>query len=401
MVRMHTPEPRSAPSGESAISGKSVKEGFRRTFGGEPLVFRAPGRVNLIGEHTDYNEGFVMPVALQLATWAAIGPRTDSSVHVYSENFGEGREFSLLAIEPRPTGHWSDYVRGVAAVLQHDGHLLRGANLYLAGDVPIGAGLSSSASLELACAFAFLGLAGADFDRGEIAKACQRAEHQYAGTKCGIMDQFVGCFGRDGHALRLDCRSLQFDFFPLPQDARLVICDSRVKHELAGGEYNQRRAQCETGVQVLREHLPGISALRDVSMTELERCRSALTDTVYRRCRHVCSENERVHEAAKSLQAGDLFRLGRLMGESHRSLRDDYEVSCRELDFLVEIAAGIAGVFGARLTGGGFGGCTVNLVRSSAVPEFKKTIREGYEQATGRMPAVYVCSAGNGAGPAE
>ncbi len=370
-------------------------------FGGEPVVFRAPGRVNLIGEHTDYNDGYVMPVALQYATWAAIGPGADGTVRVYSENFSESREFSLTGVEAQPTGHWSDYVLGVAAVLQRSGHTLRGANLYVAGDVPLGAGLSSSAALEVACAFAFLGLAGAELDRPKIAKACQEAEHEYVGTKCGIMDQFTACFGREGHALFLDCRSLQLDLFPLPRDAKLVICNSLVKHELANSEYNQRRAQCETAVRLLRKCLPGISALRDVSLEELEQCRSALTDVVYRRCRHVCSENLRVQDAARCLHSGDLLRFGRLMGESHRSLRDDYGVSCRELDTLVEIAGRIDGVLGARLTGGGFGGCTVNLVRSSAVPEFKKTVCREYERATGLTPPIYVCAAAAGAGPAE
>jgi len=390
-----------APPGEFAPSAAAVKEGFRRTFGGKPVVFRAPGRVNLIGEHTDYNEGFVMPVALPLATWAAIGLRPDPKVHVYSENFGEGREFSLTGIEAQPTGHWSDYVRGVAAVLQREGHALHGANLYVAGDVPLAAGLSSSASLEVACAFGFLSLAGAELDRRKIAKACQMAEHEYVGTQCGIMDQAVACFGREGHALLLDCRSVQHELLPLPPDVKLVICNSQVRRELASGEYNQRRAQCEAGVLSLRAHLPGISALRDVPLEELERHRSALTEVVYRRCRHVCSENQRVRDAARCLQSGDLSGFGRLMGESHRSLRDDYEVSCRELDLLVEIARGTDGVSGARMTGGGFGGCTVNLVRASAVPGFEQTMRREYERATGRIVDIYVCSAAEGAGPAE
>jgi len=388
-------------AGELTPSAKSVSDGFRRVFGGEPLVFRAPGRVNLIGEHTDYNDGFVVPAALQFATWAAIGPRPDASVHAYSENFGEGRVSPLAGIAAAPTGHWSDYVRGVAAVLQRGGQSLRGANLYIAGDVPLGSGLSSSASLEVACAYAFLALANVQLDRREIARACQTAEHEYAGMKCGIMDQFIACFARRDHALLLDCRSLQYELLPLDRDVRLVICNSLVKHELANSEYNQRRMQCEAGVHALRAHLHDISALRDVSLEQLERHRSALTDTVYRRCRHVCSENERVQEAAGCLRSGNLARFGKLMGESHRSLRDDYEVSCRELDLLVEIANGIDGVLGARMTGGGFGGSTVSLVRSSAVPEFEKIVRREYERATGRTPPIYVCSAAEGAGPAE
>lgn len=403
-AHMEKPQPRSsgsAPPGGFTPTAESVKEGFRRKFVGEPLVFRAPGRVNLIGEHTDYNDGFVMPIALQFATWAAIGPRPDQTVHVYSENFGEEYQFSLNDIKAQPAKHWSDYVRGVAAILQGQDNALRGANLYLAGDVPLGSGLSSSASLEVACAFAFLGLADNEFDRLKIANACQMAEHVYAGMKCGIMDQFVACFARAGHALLLDCRSLESRLLPLQQDAKIVVCNSLVKHELASSEYNQRRKQCEAGVQALRAHLPGISALRDVSLEDLKRHRSALTDIVYRRCRHVCSENWRVQEAARCLQSGDLSGFGKWMGESHRSLRDDYDVSCRELDILVEIASGIEGIWGARMTGGGFGGCTVNLVRASAVPEFKKIVRREYQRATGRIPPIHVCSAAEGAGPAD
>jgi galactokinase len=401
MEEPHTPLPGNSPPGASTPSAESLKEGFRRKFGGEPLVFRAPGRVNLIGEHTDYNDGFVMPVALQFATWAAIGPRSDQAVHVYSENFGEDRQFFLQDIKAQPSKHWSDYVRGVAAVLQGKDRALRGANLYIAGDVPLGSGLSSSASLEVACAFAFLGLAGDEFDRLKIAKACQMAEHVYAGMKCGIMDQFAACFARAGHALLLDCRSLESQLLPLQQDAKIVICNSLQTHHLASSEYNQRRKQCEAGVQALQAHLPGISALRDVSIEDLERHRSVLTDVVYRRCRHVCSENRRVQDAARCLESGNLDGFGELMGESHHSLRDDYQVSCRELDILVEIASGIEGVLGARMTGGGFGGSTVNLVRSSAVPEFEKVVRREYERATGRIPPIHVCSAAEGAGPAD
>jgi len=380
------------------LGAERAREIFSELHGNRPRVFRAPGRVNLIGEHTDYNDGFVMPAAIEFYTFAAVGSRADRKLSVYSDNFGEAVEFDLDRIESGPTGHWSDYVRGVAGVLLSKGTKLRGANLVLRGEVPIGAGLSSSAALEVAVANALLASSGVEMDRAEIARVCQKAEHEYAGTLCGIMDQFISCFGRQQHALMLDCRSLSYQLLPLDDNARLVICNTNVKHELAGGEYNLRRASCEDGVRILRKHLPKIRALRDVTPYELEQFAAELPETTYRRCRHVVSEDVRVEEAAKALSRGDMKGFGGLMAKSHRSLRDDYEVSCAELDTMVEIAAAIDGVYGARMTGGGFGGCTVNLVKAGAVEAFTSTIKREYQRMTRLAADVYVCSAAEAAG---
>ena len=374
-----------------------VDEEYRARYGAPDGIFMAPGRVNLIGEHTDYNDGFVMPAAIGFATYVAAGSRADDRLNVHSVDFHEGREFDLAQNAQGPTGHWSDYVRGVAAVLRSENVPIQGANLVVKGDVPIGAGLSSSASIEVATAFALLGVHHLSLDRRTIASICQRAEHEYAGTKCGIMDQFIACFGQANHALLLDCRSLQFEALNIATSARIVICNTMVKHELAAGEYNRRRADCEEGVRILRRFLPGIRALRDVTLTQLSEYSSELPPVVHRRCRHVISENVRVLEAGEALKQNDLHRFGTLMGESHASLRDDYEVSSPELDRMVELARTCSGVYGARLTGGGFGGCTVNLVDAEAVDEFKLAVAQGYQQSFGIQPEIYVCTAADGA----
>ena len=362
-------------------------------------IFRAPGRVNLIGEHTDYNEGFVMPAAIGFYSWVAVSRRRDNILEIYSEHLDEKVILHLDALAGPPRAHWSDYIRGVAAVLQEAGHKLSGANLAIHGEVPLGAGLSSSASLEVATAFALAFVSEVELPRLGLVKLCQAAEHKYVGTRCGIMDQFVACFGVSGHALMLDCRSLDYELLAIPTDHRLVVCNSLVRHELASGEYNRRRADCETGVKLLQAHLPGVLALRDVSIEDLEMYGHLLPEQVYRRCRHVITENQRVQEAAKALRSGDVVRFGQLMYQSHNSLRDDFEVSCRELDWLVEMASSTNGVYGARMTGGGFGGCTVNLVRADRVSAFNLHIAKSYQQKSGIDPDIYVCEPAQGAGP--
>jgi galactokinase len=378
----------------------SLAEEFRQLYATSsgPKIFRAPGRVNLIGEHTDYNEGFVMPAAIDFDTWVAIAKREDRELHVRSKQFHEDAKLLLNNLSGPPRKHWTDFPRGVAAVLQASGRDLSGADLIVDGRVPIGAGLSSSASIEVAIALALLAVSNTDIRPIELVKVCQRAEHQYVGTLCGIMDQFIAVFGRAGHALMLDCRSLQYEALEIPANVRLVICNSMVKHELAAGEYNLRRADCETGVSILRKHLPNATALRDVTIADLEKYRGDLPEVVYRRCRHVISENQRVLDAAKALQSGDLLRFGKLMGKSHKSLRDDYEVSSRELDLLVELASGREGVFGTRMTGGGFGGCTITLVRSDMAERFQHDLAEAYKAKTAITPDVWICTAAQGAG---
>lgn len=360
-------------------------------------VFRAPGRVNLIGEHTDYNGGFVMPAAIGFSTWVTIAPRDDRMVTVFSENFSETIEFDLDDQNARSQGHWSDYVKGVAFTLERAGYRLRGATLRIHGEVPIGSGLSSSAAIEVATGCSLLKNSGLSLDRVELAKMCQRAENEFVGMRCGIMDQFISCCGQAGKALLLDCRSLDYKLLPLPEEARVVICNTMVKHALATGEYNARRAECETGVRHFARIRPDVRALRDVTVDELELEKNDLPGVIYRRCRHVITENARVLEAARALEQGDLEAFGRLMNESHSSLRDDYAVSCKELDLMVELAARVEGIYGARMTGGGFGGCTVNLVKAEYVEDFKRAVAQGYEKEMGLAPKIYVCNAAEGA----
>ncbi len=376
---------------------EELRARFAHRYGRPARVFRAPGRVNLIGEHTDYNDGFVMPAAIDFNTWVAVAPRTDRNLVAYSENLADGAEFDLDAAAPQPRRHWSDYVFGVAVMLEQAGHKLCGADLLIYGNVPLGAGLSSSASIEVATGLALLNNSNLQVDPVALAKLCQRAENEFVGMRCGIMDQFISCCGHAQRALWLDCRSLDYRLLPLPPDVNLVICNTMVKHELASGEYNKRRAECEAGVSQLTRELPDVRALRDVTLADLERYGRDLPEVVLKRCRHVVTENARVMEAASALDRGDANLFGVLMSESHRSLRDDYAVSCAELDLMVRLAGKVKGVFGARMTGGGFGGCTVNLVETEHLEEFKRTVTAGYEKATGRAPEIYVTPAADGA----
>jgi|ERR1043165_264256 galactokinase len=360
-------------------------------------LFRAPGRVNLIGEHTDYNDGFVMPVALDISTWARVSSRDDRRLQIYSENFDEQVEVDLDDAQLTAHKHWSDYPIGVVVMLERAGHRLHGARLEIRGEVPIGSGLSSSAAIEVATACALVANSGLEIDKRELARLCRQAENEFVGARVGIMDQFVSLFGQAQHALLLDCRSLEFKLLPLPDNVRLIICNTMVKHELASSAYNERREQCEAGVKHLAQFLPEVKALRDVSIEQLEQYRAGLSEVVYRRCRHVITENARVLAAGDALERGDLREFGKLMAASHESLRDDYEVSCDELDLMVELAEKIEGVYGARMTGGGFGGCTVNLVAEDHAEQFQEIIAREYEQRTGLKPEIYVCTAANGA----
>jgi galactokinase len=377
-----------------------ITESFQRLFGSTPRVSRAPGRVNLIGEHTDYNDGFVMPVAIGLYTWAAATPRDDRRLVVRSENFDQQVDIDLDRMPGETSGHWSDYVVGVATMLLQSGSKLRGANLLIHGDVPQGAGLSSSASLEVAVGHMLLQIAGKKADRRTLALLCQKAENEFVGARCGIMDQFIAAHGKKGHALLLDCRSLDYRLLPIGDDARLVICNSMVRHSIAKGEYNQRRAECETGARYFAQRRKGVTALRDVTLEELARHQQDLPDKIMQRCRHVISENTRVLEAAEALEGGNLDRFGQLMKQSHQSLRDDFEVSCSELDLLVNLAEHEPGVYGARMTGGGFGGCTVNLVKKAYVDAFEAAVSQGYQKQTGIKPDIYICAAADGVSPA-
>ena len=380
------------------MKSAELAQHFKDLFGSPPRIFCAPGRVNLLGEHTDYNDGFVMPCAIGFSTRVAISSRQDRKLVIRSEDFSEQFEFDLDNLPNRGKGVWSDYVLGVAVMLRQIGHTtLSGASLLVRGEVPIGAGLSSSAAIEVASALALMSLNGAVLPLPEVAKLCQRAENVFIGARVGIMDQFVSCLGKAGHALLLDCRSLEYKLIPIPENVRLVICNTMVKHDHANGAYNRRREECDEGVKLLSRWYPKIRALRDVSVGQLEKHKADVPETIYKRCLHVVSENQRVLEGAQYLTDGDVGRFGALMQQSHCSLRDLYEVSCRELDVMAEIAQSLKGYCGGRMTGGGFGGCTVNIVKAPDAEGFAAQISERYQAAIGIKPDVYVCSAANGA----
>ena len=349
----------------------------------EIVKTRAPGRVNIIGEHTDYNDGFVLPCAIAYDTCVFASSRPDRMVTVRSR-FGEPAVFDLdrLALERR--GAWSDYVRGMLIELLHAAIELPGADLRVTATVPLGAGLSSSASFEVAVGLAMLAVAGAQMQPIELARLAQRAEIEHVGTRCGIMDQFTVLFAKAGYAMFLDTRTLDFDLIAIPDDLAIVICNTMVKHDLASSQYNQRRAECERAA-----HLLGVRALRDVTLEELAQARSRLTPELFARARHVVSENDRVVAAAAAMREGDLKRVGELLYASHESLRTDYAVSCPELDAMVEIAKTHSATIGARMTGGGFGGCTVNLVHAESAGEFRMYMASEYRLRTGIVPEMY------------
>jgi galactokinase len=375
----------------------NIAERFRSRFDGASRVFRAPGRVNLIGEHTDYNDGFAMPAAIEFYCWVAVGPRQDRKLSVYSEEFSASAEVDLDSGSIVPTKSWSDYPIGVALELEKAGFPVRGANLFIESEVPMGAGLSSSAAIEVATALGIAEHSGASPDRLQLARLCQRAENEFVGARVGIMDQFVSLHGQKDHALLLDCRSLTFESLAIPDSVKLVISNTMVKHELASSEYNRRRADCEEAVRRLATVLPGIRALRDVSLEQLEKHRGLLSEVIYKRALHIVTENARVLDSAQALRAGDIERFGKRMAESHRSLRDLYEVSCRELDLMVDLAYQQKGVFGARMTGGGFGGATINLVNARHAGEFKEKLAKAYQKETGLVPQIYICKPAEGA----
>jgi galactokinase len=338
-----------------------------------------------------------MPAALDLSVFVRVWPREDRKLQIRSENFDEEIEFDLDEPNPVARRHWSDYTVGVAVTLEHAGYRLRGADLQIRGEVPVGSGLSSSAAVEVATACALTANSDLSIDGRELALLCQKAENEFVGARVGIMDQFTSLFGKAQRALLLDCRSLEFKLLPLPDTVNLVICNTMVKHALASSAYNERRAQCEAGVRHFQQFLPNVMALRDVTLQQLVQFGGDLPEVIYHRCLHVITENARVLAAAEALEQNDLHRFGELMAQSHNSLRDDYEVSSRELDLMVELAHGVDGVYGARMTGGGFGGCTVNLVNVRDVEQFKQSVQKKYERITALKPEIYVCEPSDGA----
>src|SRR5436190_5739198 len=401
------------PSTERA---RRLGEAFRREYGGEPeVVARAPGRVNLIGEHTDYNDGFVLPVAIDLDVLVAMRRRPDRRARILAVNFGRRTEFPIDDIRHQPGERWSHYERGVALMLQRGGYHLGGFEAALSGNVPSGAGLSSSAAVEVATGTALKALFDLDIEPVQLALLCQKAENEFVGVNSGIMDQTISALGRRDNALFLDCRSLETRHVPIggsrvagqetsehateaAGDVQIVVADTAVKRGLVDSEYNRRRAECEEALRLLRRHLPEIKALRDVSSDDLARYGGDLPEVVRRRARHVVTEDERVLASVEALSAGDLARFGRLMYESHTSLHDDYEVTVPQLDVMVAAAREVPGVLGSRMTGAGFGGCTVSLVQAGAVNEFVKHVPARYRAQTNVEPRIYVCRAVDGAG---
>jgi galactokinase len=367
-----------------------LKSEFSQRYGGTARIFRAPGRVNLIGEHTDYNDGFVMPCAIDFATYVAAGTRADRKIRVASRNFAGEYEFDLDHPTPEVAEGWARYVQGVALILERDGHVLRGADILIDSSVPVGAGLSSSAALEVSTGFAFSSLAGLEIEKWDLAKIGQKAEHEFAGVRSGIMDQFASAFGVENHALFLDCRSLDWSPIPL-SNAKFIICNTKTKHDLADGEYNKRRADCEEAARLL-----GHESLRNIAWEEFSEKAENLPERLRKRARHVIAENGRVLEAVECLRKGDLPEFGALMDASHESLSADYEVSSAELDLMVRIVRSQRGVLGARMTGGGFGGCTVNLLDAEVTDEFVETVISEYHGTTGITPEIYVCKASAG-----
>jgi len=362
---------------------------FDGLYGYAPsFVVAAPGRVNLIGEHTDYNDGFVLPAAIDRHILVAVAPREDRAVRLYAADFDEMAAFGLDDLHSDADQAWSNYERGVAWALQEAHHALGGMDAVITGDVPIASGLSSSAAVEVATAHCFEVASGFELDGVERALLCQKAENEFVGMRCGIMDQYVISLGRREHALLIDCRSLESRPVSLPMGYSLVVCDTAKRRGLVGSEYNTRRQECETGARLL-----GLQALRDIGPEEFMVRQAELSEVIRKRCRHVVTENRRVLDAVEALRSGDLVRFGSLMNASHLSLRDDYEVSCPELDAMVEAAWRQEGVVGARMTGAGFGGCTVNLVALQAAEAFRHHVAQEYTQAIGLVPQVYICAA--------
>jgi len=350
----------------------------------------AGGRVNLIGEHTDYHEGFVFPAAIDLRTVALASPRSDRRVRVRSENVGDTLEVSLDDLAPWDNVTWRSYVAGPLWALGREGHDLRGADVLLTSDVPFGGGLSSSASVQVCLVGAAAAWSGVSLSAQEVARIARKAENEFCHVPCGVMDQMASACGRADHAILLDCRSMAIEAVPVPASVAIVVADSGVRHALAGSEYEKRQAECASGMRKLRARHPGLKAARDLTIDVLEADRALLTDVEYRRLRHVVTEDERVIEARKAFSEGDVAGAGRLLWGSHRSLAGDYEVSCAELDLLVEIAAGVRGVLGARLTGAGFGGNTVNLVEAARASDVAAELMERYAAKTGRRTAATV-----------
>lgn len=377
---------------------QKVKKAFESQFEGTPTYVFSPGRVNLIGEHTDYNKGFVLPAAIDKGIVFALKRTDNSSIRLLSSDLNPNFCEVTRSDSYTKTGvDWADYIIGVVDQIQKAGHSIGGFDCAFGGDVPIGAGLSSSAALEGGIVFGLSELFDLGLSRLEMTKFSMQAENQFVGVQCGIMDQFASLHGNVGRVMKLDCRSLDFDYYPFEwEEIRVLLCDTKVRRTLAGSEYNVRRTQCETGVAVIQQNYPNVKSLRDVTITMLQEHQSQLDEVVYRRCLYVIEENERVEQSCQALLNNELERFGELMYASHEGLRDRYEVSCSELDVLVEATRNVDGVLGSRMMGGGFGGCTINLVHLDKLDESMNEIRAYYHEKTGNEPEFHVVKIGQG-----
>lgn len=374
----------------------TLREKFRSLYNQEPLVVRSPGRVNIIGEHTDYNEGFVLPAAIDKAIYIAIGKRNDDTIRLYARDYQQSHEVSLSSLAPTDK-HWPNYILGVADQFQKRGYQLGGFDLVIDGDVPLGAGLSSSAAVECATAFALNELFHLGLEKLEMVKAAQLAEQTFAGVMVGIMDQFASMFGKKNHAIKLDCRSLQYEYVPLElKGVKILLLNTNVKHSLSSSEYNTRRKQCEQGVSWVKEQHPEIKSLRDVTVPMLQRFVAPKDEVIFRRCKYVVEENTRLLEGCEDLKKGDLEALGKKMFRTHEGLSKEYEVSCKELDFLADYVKTNPSVLGARMMGGGFGGCTINLVKEEAIDDLIKNVSKDYQKAMNLELSAYIAGIENG-----
>ena len=375
---------------------KRITADFKERFNGQPMVFRSPGRINILGEHTDYNEGFVLPAAINKNIYVAINKRADNRVNLFAVDFNEHFTTDTGNIK-RASIQWPNYILGVVDQLQKHGHPVGGFNLLIDGDIPIGAGLSSSAAVECAVIYALNDIFELGLTRMQMAPLAQKAEHVFAGVNCGIMDQFASLFGKKDHAIKLDCRSMEYEYVPVkPEGYKIILFNTNVKHNLASSEYNTRRNQCETGVSIIRQFHPEVKSLRDVTMNMLNDHVAPVDQLVYKRCRYVVEENERLLGACQDLKKGDIRALGLKMFETHQGLKLDYEVSCRELDFLVDQVKANENVAGARMVGGGFGGCTINLIKDHAAEDLIATIGRDYKKETGLTLTTYEVSLEDG-----
>jgi galactokinase len=379
---------------ESPIIKKLVNY-YREIFNSKPLVLRSPGRVNIIGEHTDYNEGFVLPAAIDKAVYVAVEKREDDQIILHSIDFKDKYEGRVSEIK-RTDKHWANYILGVAAQFQKKGYQFNGFNLIIDGDVPLGAGLSSSAAVECATAYAINVLFGFGVDKKTLALMAQKAEHEFAGVLCGIMDQFASVFGQKDHVIKLDCRSLEYEFVPLKLEGyKILLLNTNVKHSLASSEYNTRRQQCEEGVTMIRKHYPEVKSLRDATL-EMVNQHVKENEVIYRRCKYVIEENTRLLEGCEDLKKGDIGALGAKMYRSHEGLSKEYEVSCPELDFLVDSVRNKPDVLGARMMGGGFGGCTINLVKETAIDGLISELSARYNKEMNKELTPYIAQIEDG-----